>query len=88
MSILIASLSEEVLYLIVGLSSSREVCHAVEGAFGSATLARALSLLSQLQALRQGDDPPVDYLGHARVLVEELASTRVPFDSVIVDYEG
>ncbi|XP_019172912.1 PREDICTED: uncharacterized protein LOC109168353 [Ipomoea nil] len=78
LSMIILSLAEEVLYLAIGHSTSRAVWLAVETALGSASRARSLSLLTQLQNLRQGDSTPVEYLGRAQVLVEQLAQAGRP----------
>ncbi|XP_019155026.1 PREDICTED: uncharacterized protein LOC109151881 [Ipomoea nil] len=78
LSMLVASLSEEVMYLAVGQATSRQVWLSIEGAFGSSTRARALGLLSQLQGLRQGDSTPAEFLGRAKVIIEELAMAGRP----------
>ncbi|XP_019173915.1 PREDICTED: uncharacterized protein LOC109169487 [Ipomoea nil] len=70
LSMLILSLAEEVMYLAIGHTTSKFVWVAVETALGSFSRARSLSLLSQLQNLRQEDMTPTAYLGKAQVLVE------------------
>lgn len=70
---IVVSLSDEVMYLALGLTTSRLLWKAIENAFASSTRARTLGLLSQLQSLRQGDSTPAEYLGCTKVLVEELA---------------
>ncbi|XP_019156913.1 PREDICTED: uncharacterized protein LOC109153500 [Ipomoea nil] len=78
LSMLFSSLAEEVLYLAIGHSTSRSLWTAVETALGSSSRARSLSLLTQLQNLRQGDSSPSDYLGRARVLIEQLMQAGRP----------
>ncbi|XP_019150781.1 PREDICTED: uncharacterized protein LOC109147629 [Ipomoea nil] len=73
-------MAEEVLYLAIGHNTSRSVWLVVETALGSTSRARSLSLLTQLQGLRQGDSSPADYLGRAQVLVEQLAQAGRPID--------
>lgn len=51
---------------------------AIELAFGSDSWARFLSLLSQLQSLCQGDSTTIEYLGKAKVLIEQLAEASRP----------
>ncbi|XP_019193791.1 PREDICTED: uncharacterized protein LOC109187873 [Ipomoea nil] len=80
LSMLMSSMAEEVLYLAVGHNTSRSVWTSVETALGSASRARSLSLLSQLQGLRQGDSTPAEYLGRAQVLVEQLAQAGRPIE--------
>lgn len=71
LSMLISCLAEDVLYLAIGFETSRLVWLAIETAIGSTSHARSLSLLSQLQNLRQGESSSVDYLG-SQILVEQL----------------
>ncbi|XP_019179907.1 PREDICTED: uncharacterized protein LOC109175113 [Ipomoea nil] len=78
LSMLISSMTEEVLYLAIGHSTSRAVWVAVETASGSVSRSLSLSLLSQLQGLQQGDSSPAVYLGKAQVLVEQLAQAGRP----------
>ncbi|XP_019163091.1 PREDICTED: uncharacterized protein LOC109159435 [Ipomoea nil] len=68
LSLLISSMSDEVLHLAVGRNTAAEVC----------TQARCLSLLGQFQSLRQGGTPTSDYLGKAELLVEALAQAGQP----------
>ncbi|XP_019185041.1 PREDICTED: uncharacterized protein LOC109180011 [Ipomoea nil] len=78
MSLLISSLSDEVMYLAVGRSTSREVWNSVTAALGSCSRARCLNLLGQFQSLRQGNSSPVEYLGRAQLIVEALALAGRP----------
>lgn len=66
------------MYLAVGHQTSQEVWMAINAALGSSTRASALSLLDQLQSLRQSDSTTTEYLGRAQVLVEELAMVGRP----------
>ncbi|XP_019197858.1 PREDICTED: uncharacterized protein LOC109191678 [Ipomoea nil] len=78
LSMLISSMSEEVLYLAIGHSTSRAVWSAIETALGSSSSARSLSLLTQLQSLQQGDSTPAVYLGKVQILVEQLTQAGRP----------
>ncbi|XP_019155725.1 PREDICTED: uncharacterized protein LOC109152480 [Ipomoea nil] len=78
LSLLISSLSEEVMYLAVGRSTAREVWCSIETALGSSTRIRCLNLLGQFQALRQGEMSTAEYLGRAQLLVEDLAQAGRP----------
>lgn len=72
LSMIISSLSEEVMHLAVGRGTSKAVWNSIERALASSSRARALNLLSQLQGLRQGSATVTEYLGKAQVLIEEL----------------
>ncbi|XP_019184149.1 PREDICTED: uncharacterized protein LOC109179033 [Ipomoea nil] len=78
LSLLISSMSDEVLYLAVGRGTSHEVWTSITAALGSSTRARCLNLLAQFQSLRQGNSTPGEYLGRAQLLVEDLALAGRP----------
>ncbi|XP_019173872.1 PREDICTED: uncharacterized protein LOC109169444 [Ipomoea nil] len=78
LSLLISSLSEEVMYLAVGKTTSRDFWTLIETALASSTRARCLNLLGRLQALRQGDSTPAEYIGKTQLLVEDLAQAGRP----------
>ncbi|XP_019194767.1 PREDICTED: uncharacterized protein LOC109188592 [Ipomoea nil] len=78
LSLLISSLSDEVMYLAVGRVTSREVWLSITAALGSSTRARCLNLLAQFQSLRQGDSSPAEYLGRAQFIVEDLSLAGRP----------
>ncbi|XP_019157974.1 PREDICTED: uncharacterized protein LOC109154694 [Ipomoea nil] len=78
LSLLVSSMADEVLYLAVGRTMSQEVWTSITAALGSSTRARCLNLLAQFQSLRQGDSTPAEYLGHAQLLVEDLALAGRP----------
>lgn len=78
LSLLISSLSKDVMHHAIGKQTSRLLWIALEQSLGSSTRTRALSLLTQFQALRQGDASITDYLGRARILVEDLALAGRP----------
>ncbi|XP_031097079.1 uncharacterized protein LOC116001334 [Ipomoea triloba] len=73
LSLLVSSLSEEVLSIAVGCRTSKELWDAIEQSLASASQSRQLHLLSQLHGLRQGDSSTAEYLGRARLIVEDLA---------------
>ncbi|XP_019200264.1 PREDICTED: uncharacterized protein LOC109193893 [Ipomoea nil] len=78
LSLLVSSMADEVLYLVVGRTTSHEVWSSITAALGSSTRARCLNLLAQFQSLRQGDSTPAEYLGRAQLLVEDLALAGRP----------
>nr|GME17464.1 eukaryotic translation initiation factor 3 subunit F-like [Ipomoea batatas] len=55
LSMLVASLSKEVLYLTLGHATSHSLLKEIENAFVSVTRAHSLGLFTQLQELCQGD---------------------------------
>ena len=63
LSLLVSSLSEEVLSIAVGCRTSKELWDAIEQSLASASQSRQLHLLSQLHGLRQGDSSTTEYLG-------------------------
>ncbi|XP_019196066.1 PREDICTED: uncharacterized protein LOC109189899 [Ipomoea nil] len=79
-SMLYSSMAEEVLYLAIGHTTARAVWVLVETALGSTSCSRTLSLLTQLQGLQQGNSSTTDYLGRAKILVEQLAQAGRPID--------
>ncbi|XP_019182104.1 PREDICTED: uncharacterized protein LOC109177242 [Ipomoea nil] len=72
LSLLISSMSDEVLHLAVGWNTAAEVWRSITTALGSNTQARCLNLLGQFQSLRQGNASPAEYLGRAELLVKPL----------------
>ncbi|XP_019184211.1 PREDICTED: uncharacterized protein LOC109179097 [Ipomoea nil] len=76
LSLFISWLSEEMIHLAVGRTSSWQLWLSVEQTLGLTTRARALRLV--LQALRQGDASIPEYLGRAQVLIEDLALVGRP----------
>ncbi|XP_019158229.1 PREDICTED: chromatin target of PRMT1 protein-like [Ipomoea nil] len=82
LSLLISSLSDEMLPLAVGQPTSCKLWLAIEQELGSAMRSRAVRLLSELQRLSQGASSVSDYLNRARILVEDLAlaGRPVPLD--------
>lgn len=78
LSILISSMSNEVMYVVAWHAMSHALWQTIKHAFSSTSMAHSLSLLSQLQSLRQGDSTTVEYLGNANVLIEQLAKARQP----------
>jgi hypothetical protein len=72
LSMLVSSLSDEVMPIAVGRRTSRALWEAIIQTLSSSSRARALNLLGQLQGLDQGDSSVADYIGRAQVIVEEL----------------
>lgn len=78
MSLLIASLSEEILPLIVGLATSRDIWNTLEAALASASHTRILQLHMQLQNIKQGDLTATQFLYKAKALSDELSAAGRP----------
>ncbi|XP_019160486.1 PREDICTED: uncharacterized protein LOC109157061 [Ipomoea nil] len=78
LSMLMSSLSDEVMPLTIGHRTNRAIWTAVVGALASFSRSRGLNLLGQLKTLDQGNMSAADYIGKARVLVEELALAGRP----------
>ncbi|XP_019156451.1 PREDICTED: uncharacterized protein LOC109153120 [Ipomoea nil] len=78
LSLLISSLSDEVMHFAVGQSTSKAVWDSINTALASSTRARCLGLLGQFHALRQGGSSTTEYLGRAQLLVEDLAHAGRP----------
>ncbi|XP_019168523.1 PREDICTED: uncharacterized protein LOC109164440 [Ipomoea nil] len=78
LSMLMSPFSDEVMPLAIGHRTSRAVWIAVVGALALSSRSRGLNLFGQLQTLDQGDMFAVDYIGKARVLVEELTLVGRP----------
>lgn len=76
LSMLILSLSPEVLHLAIGCPTSRSLWTAIEQALASTSQARVLHLLGQLHSIQQGDSSIADYIARAHVVVEDLALAR------------
>ncbi|XP_019171361.1 PREDICTED: uncharacterized protein LOC109166918 [Ipomoea nil] len=91
LSLLISSLSEEVMYLALGQTTARGVWTAAETALGSSTQVCCLNLLGQIQSLRQGDSSTSEYLGRVQHLVEDLAlagRTLTPSEQNLYVFRG
>ncbi|XP_019155773.1 PREDICTED: uncharacterized protein LOC109152529 [Ipomoea nil] len=78
LSLLISCLSDEVMHLAVGKSTSKDVWEAINAGLGSSTRARTLGLLGQFHGLRQGESSTAEYLGRAQLQVEDLAHAVRP----------
>ncbi|XP_042493115.1 uncharacterized protein LOC122072776 [Macadamia integrifolia] len=82
MSLLIASLSEEVFSLAVGRTTSKEIYDALHTAFSSPSTTRILSLNVSLQNLvHKPDETITQFLHRAKHLFNELAAARKPLPS-------
>ncbi|XP_019160053.1 PREDICTED: uncharacterized protein LOC109156664 [Ipomoea nil] len=77
-SLLVSSMADEVLHLALGRDTSAAIWTSITGALGSSSQARCLTLLSQIQMLRQGNATTADYLGRAGILVEALIQASRP----------
>lgn len=65
LSMLIYSLSPEVMHLAIGCATSKALWSDVEQALASTSHTRILHLLGQLQSLQQGDSSITDYVTQA-----------------------
>ncbi|XP_019155032.1 PREDICTED: uncharacterized protein LOC109151886 [Ipomoea nil] len=91
LSLLISSLSEEVMYLALRQTTARGVWTVAETALGSSTQVRCLNLLGQIQSLRQGDSSTSEYLGRAQHLVQDLTlagRTLTPSEQNLYVFQG
>ncbi|GMQ04958.1 hypothetical protein CsSME_00050184 [Camellia sinensis var. sinensis] len=84
MSLLITSLLEEILPLVVGLSSSHVVWSTLEALLASPSNTHIRSLRMTLQQLRQEDASVSSYLHHAKVVFDELIVASHPL--ALVDF--
>ncbi|KAF7151058.1 hypothetical protein RHSIM_Rhsim02G0101600 [Rhododendron simsii] len=78
MSLLISSLSEEVLPIIVGSTTSHEIWDTLEKSLASASQTRMLHLTCCLQSIRQKDRSVTAFLHEAKTLADELSAAGKP----------
>lgn len=78
MSLLISSLTEDVLPLIVGATSSREIWTTLESALASPSHTRILQLHLQIQNIKQGELSVTQFLQKAKRLSDELSAAGRP----------
>lgn len=78
MSLLISSLSEEVLPIIVGSTTSHEIWDTLEKSLASASQTRVLHLTCCLQSIRQRDRSVTAFLHEAKTLADELNAAGKP----------
>ncbi|XP_019172647.1 PREDICTED: uncharacterized protein LOC109168048 [Ipomoea nil] len=78
LSLIISSLSDEVMHPTVGKNTAREVWPSITSALDSSMRARCLSLLGQFQTLRQGNGSPAEYFRRAQQLVEAVSLAGRP----------
>ncbi|XP_019150112.1 PREDICTED: uncharacterized protein LOC109146915 [Ipomoea nil] len=75
LSMLMSSLSDEVMSLAIGHHTSRAVWTVVTSALASSSRSRSMNLLGQLQTLQQGDASVTDYIGRAQPEFRGLVSS-------------
>lgn len=78
LSMIISSLSEEVMPLVLGRTTSMAAWRSIELALASTSRARTVHLLTQLQTIQQGESSVADYLGRVKVLLEDLVLAGRP----------
>ncbi|XP_019190237.1 PREDICTED: uncharacterized protein LOC109184667 [Ipomoea nil] len=71
-SMLMSSMSDEVMSLAIGHHTSRALWTAFTSALASTFRSRSSNLFGQLQTLKQGAASVTDYIGRAQVLIEDL----------------
>ncbi|GMP66010.1 hypothetical protein CsSME_00026551 [Camellia sinensis var. sinensis] len=82
LSLLIASLSEDILPLAVGCASSRALWLTLEQSLASPSHTRLLQLRLGLQQLKQNNRPATVYLQEAKSFADELTAAGAPLSSV------
>ncbi|KAA8546621.1 hypothetical protein F0562_002640 [Nyssa sinensis] len=75
---LTATLSEEVLGIVVGLGTAAEVWNALVHAFARASSARSLALKQRLTSITHGTDNLSTYLRRFKTICDELAAIGKP----------
>ncbi|KAG8369830.1 hypothetical protein BUALT_Bualt14G0054500 [Buddleja alternifolia] len=75
MSALLNSLTEEVVRLVVGASTSHAIWSTLESDFASPSQACIMQFRLQLQNIKQGDSSFQSYLQQAKSVADELAAT-------------
>lgn len=78
MSLLIASLSEDVISLIIDAKTSREIWTILEASLALPSNTRILQLHLQIQNLKQDDKPVSAFLRKAKAISDELAAAGRP----------
>jgi hypothetical protein len=78
LSVLLSSLSMEVLHLVVDCPTSCSVWHTLEQVLASTSNSCIMQLHGSLQDLRQGDDSVTQFLQKAKALFDELAAVGRP----------
>ncbi|KAJ8765425.1 hypothetical protein K2173_013183 [Erythroxylum novogranatense] len=78
---LLASLTEEVYPLVIGLNYSFEVWQALSNAFGAIFMNRQLQLHIELQELRKNDLSVSAYLQKAKFLADQLSAAGRPLST-------
>lgn len=74
MSLLIASLLEEIVSLIIDATTSHQICSILYWTFSSSSNTCILHLNLQLHQLKQGDDSVTVFLHKAKSIVDTLAA--------------
>ena len=70
--LLLSSLTEEVIDVVVGLSTAREVWLALENTFSHHSKTRELRLKDDLQLLKRGTKPVAEYASTFKTLCDQL----------------
>ncbi|GJU66919.1 putative RNA-directed DNA polymerase [Tanacetum coccineum] len=78
--ILHASLSEEAVTLIVGLSTARQIWTALEAAYGNSSIERVYTIRDQLRLIQKGTKYVAEYGRLFKTLCDQLAAIGHPVD--------
>ncbi|PWA54489.1 ribonuclease H-like domain-containing protein [Artemisia annua] len=78
--ILQASLSEEAVTLIVGLSTARQIWTALEAAYGNSSIERVHTIRDQLRLIQKGTKSVAEYGRLFKTLCDQLAAIGHPVD--------
>ncbi|KAJ9556147.1 hypothetical protein OSB04_010761 [Centaurea solstitialis] len=78
--ILHASLSEEAVTLIVGLSTARQIWTALEAAYGNSSIERVHTIRDQLRLIQKGSKSVAEYGRLFKNLCDQLAAIGHPVD--------
>ncbi|KAF8395849.1 hypothetical protein HHK36_019803 [Tetracentron sinense] len=87
-SLITGTLSEEVLNLVVGLSTARETWSCLSKAFADASKDRELQLVRDLQSMKKGTNSVPEYLKNFKFVSDELAAIQKPVEEENKNLEG
>lgn len=75
-----ASLTEEALSVIVGLTTARDICVALEAAFCNTSIERVQNLRDNLRAVHKGDKSVAEYGRAFKAICDQLRAIGHPID--------
>ena len=80
--LLLSSLTEEVIVVVVGLSIARDVWLALETTFSYHSKARELRLKEDLQLMKCGTKPVVEYASTFKTIFDQLHAIDRPVEDI------